>query len=205
VREESRPDAREEAGLLRSPDVDDRDPVGFRSERRPEKATRWVDRDVPGRAAELDPPDDPAAHDVHDDKAAEAGVRDIRVTTLGRAGCVPRLGETSEHASDRQCPAVDDGERALSSVRDDGSVADSLDAPRAWECSDSGEATAVLQVDGDDARLEVSRDERDRRAAERARKGIRRQDECRGGAKEPAAIHAFRTADAGKEVQSATG
>jgi hypothetical protein len=166
VREESRPDAREEAGLLRSPDVDDRDPVGFRSERRPEKATRWVDRDVPGRAAELDPPDDPAAHDVHDDKAAEAGVRDIRVTTLGRAGCVPRLGKTSERAPDRKCPAVDDGQRALGSVRDDGNVADGLDAPRTRECPDRGEATAVLQLDGDDARLEVGRDERDRRAAE---------------------------------------
>ena len=183
-------------------DVEHRDPLGLRPERRPEAVAE--ERHVPGRAPDIGPVDDPVADEVEDDDLAAGRVRDVGEAAVGGAGRVARRAEAAQHAANPQVRPVDQRDRAAAGVGDDRGAADALDAARACERRDPALDPAVGEPDDGHVALRVCGHQGDRQAAEASGESVGRGDEqharSRRAAEELTPVHA-RSTRSGPQVR----
>jgi len=144
-------------------------------------------------AAELQPRDDPSRHHVHDRHVLATRVRDERVTPARRAGGVAWLVKALQDVAHTE--PLQQRHLAGRRVRDHRGLADAFDAARIRLRRDPPQHAAVLEVDGDDVRLEIGGHER--HPPPRRPQGDRRRG-CRG--EELAPVHLGAYGLAGREV-----
>ncbi len=153
-----------------------------------------------GRAADVEPADDPAAHDVHDNDSLQPRVGDERVLPVERRGGIAGLLEVLQNSAHPERRPVDQADGPVGRVGDDCGLLHALDAAGPGKSRNLAKPSAGRQVERDDVGLEVGSDEGDRCPTKTPRQSLGSDREGGSGDNELTPVHSAPTAAGPWEV-----